>query len=606
MGFSRQVKHCHARRAITTCCILHSIASSTALAHNANVDATKTLMDKKLFVCKDSLPSARAAIIADENSANTRCTCQLDGERKFRMSKKISSKPAKLLSRPFQSIRQASANAGHGVYLGHGGAGWCFARPEHSVMVLGPPRSGKTTSLIIPNVLMSNGAVVSTSTKADVIDATVVARSTRGRCHLFDPTGTVREQWDELVHLRWSPLQSCDTWTGSLAMARSLVEVGSASSRRGALRPESSHWTERAQALLAPLLHAAALEGEPLRTLLTWVDRRQALPAQQVLAGEAGRSTELARNLLDGIVATDERELSGIWSTASGALTGFRSDAALAATADPNFDPHRFARSSDTIYIAAPADRQALVAPLVVGLIEDIRRATYASRATWTDESHRQERWNPPVLLALDEMANIAPLPELPSIISEGGGQGLITLACLQDLTQARNRWPDHAEGFPSLFGTTVVLPGIGDVRTLEALSVLAGEEEIATRTLSAGLTSSDRPLADLVSGGRPHHGHTVATQWRRRLPVDVIAHGSPGHALAFDERNRPAWIPLAPSYSREPWRTLVSLRRDREQGTERVVGDVEAAPHTSTAAQDRGRDRWTERIVGNSPGLER
>ncbi len=84
---------------------------------------------------------------------------------------------------------------------------------------------------------------------------------------------------------------------------------------------------------MAPLLHAAALDGSTMRTLLTWVDRHQALPAQQILAGEPGHVTELARNLLDGIVSTDERELSGIWSTASGALTGFRSDQALDATA---------------------------------------------------------------------------------------------------------------------------------------------------------------------------------------------------------------------------------------------------------------------------------
>ena len=36
-----------------------------------------------------------------------------------------------------------------------------------------------------------------------------------------------------------------------------------------------------------------------------------------------------------------------------------------------------------------------------------------------------------------------------------------------------------------------------------------------------------------------------------------MITRGAAGHALAFDERNRPAWIPLAPFYAREPWRTL-------------------------------------------------
>ena len=138
------------------------------------------------------------------------------------------------------------------------------------------------------------------------------------------------------------------------------------------------------------------------------------------------------------------------------------------------------------------------------------------------------------MVLALDEVANIAPIPDLPSLISEGGGQGVVTLACLQDLSQARTRWPEHADGFPSLFGCTVVLPGIGDVRTLEALSSLAGDEEIPTRTVSAGRTPSDHVMADLVTGGRPQLGESMSTQWRRRLPIDVIAQGAPGHALAF------------------------------------------------------------------------
>ena len=45
---------------------------------------------------------------------------------------------------------------------------------QHSVLVLGPPRSGKTSGLLIPNVLSAEGAVVTTSTKPDVLDATRV------------------------------------------------------------------------------------------------------------------------------------------------------------------------------------------------------------------------------------------------------------------------------------------------------------------------------------------------------------------------------------------------------------------------------------------------
>jgi type IV secretory pathway TraG/TraD family ATPase VirD4 len=44
----------------------------------------------------------------------------------------------------------------------------------------------------------------------------------------------------------------------------------------------------------------------------------------------------------------------------------------------------------------------------------------------------------------LDEVANIAPLGDLPDMLSEGGGQGLQIVACLQDVAQARARWGDN------------------------------------------------------------------------------------------------------------------------------------------------------------------
>jgi type IV secretion system protein VirD4 len=429
------------------------------------------------------------------------------------------------------------------------------------VLVLGPPRSGKTSSFIIPNVFAATGPVVSTSTKPEVLDVTGAARARVGRCLLFDPTGSV-VGGAGVESIRWSPLQSCHAWEGALSTARTLVEVASSST---AGRGESSHWTERAQALLAPLLHAAALDGADMRTVLAWVDRRKWLDARNILACAPGGPTELADNSLEGIAATDVRELSGIWSTASGALSGFRTERALATTVEPTFNARSFVDSADSIYICAPAHRQALVAPMVVGIIEDIRMAAYQRAASPSGPAGEPR---PPVLLALDEVANIAPLPALPSMISEGGGQGVVTLACLQDLSQARRRWPDEADGFPSLFGTTVVLPGIGDVRTLEALSTLAGDEELPTRTVSTGVVPTGHPFTDLVTGGRVQRGMSATTQWRRRLPPDVITRGAPGQALAFDERNQAGWVPLAPAHLTEPWKTLSDegrrLGRDR------------------------------------------
>ena len=460
------------------------------------------------------------------------------------------------------AIRGAVAAAGAGVYLGTGSVGPAWVGAEQAVLVLGPPRSGKTSSIVVPTVLGAPGAVVSTSTKPDVLLATAHARGGVGPCLLYDPSGTV-EVPPGVQRVRWSPVESCRTWDDALLVARSLVGAArpGAGARDSAGSIGADHWTERAEALLAPTLHAAALDGVDLATVLSWVDRRNAAPALAILDRN---SAIRPGDLLAGIAATDPREQSGIWSTASGVLGAYRSEAALATTVAPDFDARAFCDSSATLYVCAPGRRQAVAAPLVVGLLTDVRTAAYARSASSAGPTPGSGTRVPPVVLALDEVANIAPIPDLPGMVSEGGGQGLLTLACLQDLSQARGRWGTAADGFLSLFGTTVVLPGLGDVRTLEALSALAGEEEVHTRSVSAPVERSrgvGAALSRVVLGPRAQRGGqaptvTTSAVMRRRLPVDVVARGETGMALVVDERNRMGWVRLTPWFLHEPWRS--------------------------------------------------
>ena len=328
-------------------------------------------------------------------------------------------------------LRATGRAHGARLYVGVGTGGLAFADPEHALLIVGPPRSGKTTALVVPNVLAAPGGVVSTSTKPDVLAATVAVRASVGRCWLFDPTGTVTAP-EGVAVLRWSPVCASARWDDALTTARAMV----ATARPGGRWGESSHWSERAEALLAPLLHAAALGrsgtggddgtgGGDMRTVVGWILRRDADSAHRRLAA---RGASVAVDVLAGITATDSREQSGIWSTAAGVVAAYRSDAALGAGDNPNYDPARLSANSDTVYICAPAQRQDLVAPIVVAFLQAVRTGAYA-----TAEADRRagRTGRPPVVLALDEAANIAPVPDLPAIVSEGGGQGLVTIASI-------------------------------------------------------------------------------------------------------------------------------------------------------------------------------
>jgi hypothetical protein len=105
-----------------------------------------------------------------------------------------------------------------------------------------------------------------------------------------------------------------------------------------------------------------------------------------------------------------------------------------------------------------------------------------------------------------------------------------------------------------SLFGTKVVLPGIGDLRTLELVSALAGDAEVAVRSVSK---SPWRPRTRV-----PRSSVTTSTRRQRRLPVDSIAQGRVGHALLIDGPKAPGWMRLTPWYATPPWSEIAGPRQ--------------------------------------------
>lgn len=441
---------------------------------------------------------------------------------------------------PLTALRHACRQHGAGPYLGVDDRGELrFARPQRAVLLLGPPRSGKTSAVIIPTVVANSGAAVCTSTKPDLAAATSPARSQIGTVWSFNPTGGRAPAG--LEPLRWSPVSCSQKWDGALLMARAM------SAQVGAGTTNQSHWATRAQALLAPFLHAAAIDGRDIECVVDWVMRHELDDAGILL--EQPQASRLAFGSLIGLFNTEPRERASIFSAAADALQAYTSEAALEAAKDPNFDPAAFTTSLDTIYIHAPADEQAAAGPLVCGLLSEIRRATYLA--------HRDGNLKGPVLFALDEVANIAPIEELPQIASEGGGQGLILLAALQDLSQARGRWGTAAEGFLTLFGTKLILPGIADTRTLESISLMLGEYD-------RQMIATTRPAGSVLFGpllagpDRPSPTHTTSTQRTRVLSPGEIAGIPAGGALHLDG-TRWELLTQTPAHASEPWKTILA-----------------------------------------------
>jgi type IV secretion system protein VirD4 len=111
-----------------------------------------------------------------------------------------------------------------------------LCRCEPDVLVVGPPRSGKTTSIVIPTIALHQGPIVATSTKADLVTITAGCRARLGRCWLWDPTATTPLPAG-VEQLRWSPIQGCQHWDTAIARAWALATAA----RPGQHLSEAAH-----------------------------------------------------------------------------------------------------------------------------------------------------------------------------------------------------------------------------------------------------------------------------------------------------------------------------------------------------------------------------
>ena len=405
---------------------------------------------------------------------------------------------------------------GGGAYLGvYEDGEWASAEPESATMVIGPPRRGKTTAVIIPTILSASGPLLSTATKPEVMEATMRARGEIGELWWFDPAGEVTQMPDGVRRLHWSPIAASTTWDDALLTASAMTEC----TRTGAGTQNESHWTERTATLLGPLLYAAHLSGASIEEVLRWTYHQDLGPSLEVLASS---DTPFAADVVLGIQRLENRERSAVCSTASGVLSVYKSNGARQTAEHPNFDPDRFVRSCDTVYVTSPDHKQRACEPLIVGLAQQIRHRVYHHAAIGTPGLKR-------IVFTLDEFGNIISFPDILALASQAGGQMLDLVICIQDLAQIAGRYGQHvAEAFLSMCQTKLLLPGIGDIKTLDAVSAVIGDYDRQVVSSSTGQSESE----DFLSAVGNNQSVNYQTQRQRLLTPADIAQLPEGHAL--------------------------------------------------------------------------
>ncbi|UKA55156.1 TraM recognition domain-containing protein [Arthrobacter sp. FW305-BF8] len=411
---------------------------------------------------------------------------------------------------------------------------------EESMVIQGAPRSGKGLYVIINAILDAPGAVVTTSTRADNLAVTMKARSTAGRpVTVFDPQGMSGLP----STLRWSPVRGCEN--PDIATRRALVITADTE-----MKGENAAWQKRSLIILQCLLHAAALSGEGVRAFRRWssspVLAREALEILSRKEAALGWQADLM-----GILEDDPRNTSNSWIGVSAAVAPLSSPKVLAALhpqdESEEFEPKRFIRDCGTLYLIGTRAGAAAAGPYLSALIDDIDNA--AREMAFVAPGGRLD---PPLSLILDEIANLAPWPGLPIVLSDGGGIGISTLVVLQSLSQARTGWSvDEAATIWDSAIIKVIFGGGSDERDLRSLAGLLGDRSVTLNTRS--WSSQGRQDGEQIRESPVLPLHEI-----RRLPA--------GTALMLGRRSRPILLDLREWHKRKDAAELGRSKREVEQ----------------------------------------
>jgi len=414
--------------------------------------------------------------------------------------------------------------------------------PRDSVGVIGPPGYGKTAGIVIPAVLTWAGPVVSTSTRGDVLGATgnhraAIAAEHGGRVYVYDPFASEGRRGT----VGWSPLAGCTDPSTTYRRVMAMT-AGVGNGIEG-----SDFWRTGASRLLRGYFHAAAVAGLGIREIRGWLAGQEVEEPAEILrdSGDRRVASVWARELL-AFRGLGERERGSYYSLAANTLD---------ATADPDvldscdlagLDLDDFLRTRSTLYIVGPSHYQEVIAPLIVGLIDSIaqRAAEIAAAAGG--------KLNPPLLLALDELAAIAPIRSLPALVAEGGGRGINTLWATQNLSQVRSRY--GAETAASIVSSTtakVIYGGMSHGNDLRDISGWAGEHRIPVATSYSADEQDIRRLPQQPGLGRRRDSRrqtAVTHTWRPLLPVEAIQRLPSLHAWLFYRSDRPLLVATPPA----------------------------------------------------------
>ena len=406
-----------------------------------------------------------------------------------------------------------------------------------SAVAFGPNGSGKTTSLIVPNVLDWPGPVVLTTAKSQDLDPICRARAERGPVWVIAPGGAPGHET-----VGWSPIAAAVDDEHADRIAEWMVESSGMTGD-----PKARPWNAQARKYLKGLLLAAHLSGGGLAKWIEWIHagERARDHVEDTLRSHGHEAT--AREYASTWQIHDEGKGSVLFTALGLADTYSRPGVAGAAKAG-GFTPDDLLDGSGTLCIVTPNTEGDRFAPYFTALVSAIVHEA-ESRAAAAGAP-----LDPRLLLALDEAGNVFRYPRLPHLLTTARGNGIQLLLIYHDLAQVEHLYGGRqvARTVLSNAKMRMLLPGVGDLDTLRYWSELLGQTRTHTHGTSTG-TDGRRSRTR-----NEHTDHLAPLHRLQQLPD--------GHAVLSYQNLPPARVRLLPWFRDRRFRHLRTPARRTEE----------------------------------------
>lgn len=416
-----------------------------------------------------------------------------------------------------------------------------YSQSEDSKLVIAPPREGKTNLLAAELILDAPGAVLGTTTKVDLVYATVVHRQRLGKVFVLDLENI--SGWPE--KLWWNPVVGCEDF--ETALRRGQAWVG-AKPVTGATNAD--FFNSRAAQILSRLLHVAAISGGSIREVARWAANLQGTELDNVLQDYQDKLEDgVAYDLRADITSQAGETLDSVRQTIAGILEPVATQRVRDFMTPPKgeeFNIEQFLMGQNTLYLVCDEEIGVDTSPIV---------SMFAAEVYNTARRLSQEaggRFWPAVRFVLDELATTAALPKMEKIMADSGGRGIEIWAFVQALSQLHHRW--GKENGDTIYGAANVkyfLPGL-NYDTVKPISDLIGtyQKKRMSYTQQYGGYNSGW-------GGRSGGSSSSSTEEKPILEPRDITKLKSRHAIVQYRNLTPLELVLTPWWEREDAKQL-------------------------------------------------